>query len=168
MDDCPGLSVKCETEEFPAKRRAIFLSLISGGGMQKAQQRIMVSYRQIEKGQQREIPQGRQRNLVKNDAKTRKDFRRERMGDDLRHFRRGALPTDGWERYRKMAATFAIYIDEPFSVDTAEGTVSLPKGGWLALDSRGYPYPIAREEFDETYERIESSSPEFVDGEGAI
>jgi hypothetical protein len=70
----------------------------------------------------------------------------------MRRYTRDTLPSDGWGSYRKRTTTQAIRVDEPFTVETAEGTVSLPDGGWLAIDSRGWPYPIAADEFAAIYE----------------
>lgn len=58
------------------------------------------------------------------------------------------LPGDPatWPAYRKHAATHAIRIDGPFVVETSEGAMRC-EDGYLAVDSRGYPYPIATDEF---------------------
>ncbi len=66
------------------------------------------------------------------------------------------LPADPavWPRYRKRVLTSAIKIDGPFAVQTSEGTLSCADG-YLALDARGYPYPIASDEFGLIYEASE-------------
>lgn len=62
------------------------------------------------------------------------------------------LPPDFlFELYRKKALTPAVRITRPFAVQTGEGLVRC-EDGWLAMDSRGYPYPIAADEFDAIYE----------------
>jgi len=40
----------------------------------------------------------------------------------------------------------------PFEVETREGTLTC-EDGWLAIDSDGYPYPIAADEFNKIYEK---------------
>lgn len=65
------------------------------------------------------------------------------------------LPADDdprWGIYRKRTLTKAMRIDESFDVLTFEGYVHC-QNGWLAVDSRGYPYPIDHEEFDAIYEK---------------
>ena len=46
--------------------------------------------------------------------------------------------------------TLAVRIEGPFKVQTPNGWVECPDG-YLALDSRGYPYPIDKDEFDSIY-----------------
>jgi len=62
------------------------------------------------------------------------------------------LPSDPetWPTYQKRVSTRAIKIDGPFSVDTSEGLLNC-KDGYLAIDARGYPYPIATDEFHLIY-----------------
>ena len=56
-----------------------------------------------------------------------------------------------WGSYRKKTITRAARIHGSFEVETREGTLSCPDG-WLALDTAGWPYPIAAEEFEKIYE----------------
>jgi hypothetical protein len=56
--------------------------------------------------------------------------------------------------YRKKVATQAVRIDGPFIVATSEGELSC-KDGYLCKDARGYPYPVAKEEFELIY-RLDS------------
>lgn len=69
-------------------------------------------------------------------------------------FSRNYLPSDPeeWDRFRKKVTTAAIYIDGPFIVQTSEGELRC-EDGWLAMDARDYPYPIATDEFNLIYER---------------
>lgn len=64
------------------------------------------------------------------------------------------LPSDPatWGTYRKQVPTQAIKIDGPFTVNTSEGPLTC-SDGYLAMDARGYPYPIATDEFELIYER---------------
>lgn len=55
--------------------------------------------------------------------------------------------------YQKRALTHATRIDGPFIVETSEGEARC-EDGYLALDSRGFPYPIAKEEFEAIYMRV--------------
>lgn len=61
------------------------------------------------------------------------------------------LHTDGWTLYRKKALTKAVRIEGPFVVQTSEGPLRC-EDGYLAVDARGYPYPIAVDEFALIYE----------------
>lgn len=55
-----------------------------------------------------------------------------------------------WSQWRKTSITSAIRIIGPFVVETSEGPLSC-EDGWLAIDARGYPYPIADDEFRQIY-----------------
>ncbi len=59
-------------------------------------------------------------------------------------------------RFRKKVLTQAVRIEGPFMVETSEGVLRC-EDGWLALDQRGYPYPIAANEFDLIYEPVDQS-----------
>ena len=83
----------------------------------------------------------------------------------LRHIERlrGRLKTmlytkenlpDGFNHYRKTHITQAVRIDGPFRVKTIDGAFVFCDDGWLALDSRGYPYPINNVVFEESFEEI--------------
>jgi hypothetical protein len=56
-----------------------------------------------------------------------------------------------WSLYRKKSLTRAVRIDGPFTVETSEGPLTC-QDGYLAMDARGYPYPIAADEFALIYE----------------
>lgn len=60
----------------------------------------------------------------------------------------------GWPLYRKTALTRALRIEGPFTVQTSEGPLHC-KNGYLAVDARGYPYPIAKDEFVKIYQEVE-------------
>lgn len=55
--------------------------------------------------------------------------------------------------YQKRALTHAARIDGPFTVVTREGELTC-LDGYLALDAHGWPYPIAKEIFEQTYMRV--------------
>lgn len=61
-----------------------------------------------------------------------------------------------WPRYRKKVTTAAIKVNGPFTVETSEGPLAC-EDGYLAVDARGYPYPIATEEFEMIYEPVDDS-----------
>ncbi len=62
-------------------------------------------------------------------------------------FRKGELPdTLDFGLYQKKVKTQAAKIDGPFTVETSEGPLTC-KDGYLCLDARGYPYPVATDEF---------------------
>lgn len=59
-----------------------------------------------------------------------------------------------WDEFRKKVTTRAVRVHGPFTVETSEGPLHC-EDGWLAVDARGYPYPIAAGEFELIYERVE-------------
>lgn len=69
-------------------------------------------------------------------------------------FRKGELPdTLSFSLYQKKVKTQAAKIDGPFTVETREGPLTC-KDGYLCLDTRGYPYPVAADEFALIYESV--------------
>jgi hypothetical protein len=58
-----------------------------------------------------------------------------------------------WATFVKKAKTKAIRIEGPFRVftDESENEALLCQDGWLAIDARGNPYPIADDEFQLIY-----------------
>lgn len=68
-------------------------------------------------------------------------------------FSAGSLPGDPktWATFRKKVLTSAVRIQGRFTVATSEGPLTC-EDGWLAVDARGYPYPIAADEFEKIYE----------------
>ena len=71
----------------------------------------------------------------------------------MKKFRAGCVPENNWAFYRKVHSTQAQRILEPFEVETTEGTLTC-QDGYLAIDSRGFPYPIDKEEFETIYEKV--------------
>lgn len=67
------------------------------------------------------------------------------------------LPEGGWQTFRKKVNTRMIRIDGPFTVNTSEGPLHC-EDGWLAMDARGYPYPIANDEHQQIYEPVETTT----------
>lgn len=70
----------------------------------------------------------------------------------------GNVPAGAWRSYRKRVLTSALRIDGPFTVQTSEGPLHCADG-WLCLDARGYPYPVAADEFALIYEEAGSLPP---------
>lgn len=93
-------------------------------------------------------------------AERRRRFNEERMTTPLpppnlrevQRFTRDSMPLGSWHSYRKKVHTEMVRINGPFVVETQEGPL-LCQDGWLARDSRGWPYPIADEEQQAIYER---------------
>lgn len=55
-----------------------------------------------------------------------------------------------WPSYQKQVPTKAYRMKGPFTVETSEGPLTCADG-YLCLDARGYPYPVAADEFDLIY-----------------
>jgi uncharacterized protein YegP (UPF0339 family) len=72
---------------------------------------------------------------------------RDRMPDPHAH--------PAFAQFRKTPLTLAARMDGPFAVQTSEGLLTC-QDGWLAIDQRGWPYPIDADEFDLIYERVHS------------
>jgi hypothetical protein len=61
------------------------------------------------------------------------------------------IPKGEYSTFRKIYRPKAIRMSGPFSCLTGEGNVASCEDGWLAIDSRGHPYPIGAAEFESTY-----------------
>lgn len=59
-----------------------------------------------------------------------------------------------WQEFAKTATIRARHIPGAFTVETREGVLDMPDGGWLALDADGYPYPINDDVFARTYQEV--------------
>ncbi len=68
-------------------------------------------------------------------------------------FDKDNLPDTNWYQYRKIATISATKIAGPFTVQFPEGYIHC-SDGYLAIDTRGYPYPIDTDEFEFTYEEV--------------
>jgi hypothetical protein len=66
-------------------------------------------------------------------------------------FTRDTVDYDSFERFEKIRTTPARRIEGTFHCVTSEGNVASCTDGWLAIDSRGYPYPVNDLEFGLTY-----------------
>lgn len=63
-------------------------------------------------------------------------------------------PPDGlaFRKYRKTALAEAVRIDEPFCVETLEGTMTGKAGDYLLRGTAGELYPCDAAIFHQTYE----------------
>jgi hypothetical protein len=74
--------------------------------------------------------------------------------DVTRRYSREVLPQSAdFRLYRKTSLTQMVRIQGPFEVQTREGLISCADG-WLALDSAGWPYPVAADEQAVIYELV--------------
>jgi len=69
------------------------------------------------------------------------------------------LAFDGTElkRYRKISQVFAVQIETDLEIETREGWLKARKGDYLVCNVSDirYPWPVKREIFESTYERVE-------------
>jgi hypothetical protein len=73
----------------------------------------------------------------------------------MHRFSTGELPEGDWLEFRKKVTTRMVRIDGPFEVQiSGQGPESVVRcdDGWLAVDARGYPYPLAADEQPVIYE----------------
>jgi hypothetical protein len=83
-----------------------------------------------------------------------------RIDGDIATFTRDDLDSPAFGtpgEFRKTTTTRAWRIIGRFRVETREGVIEC-EDGWLAVDSGGWPYPIAADEFDRIYEPVEASA----------
>ncbi len=81
------------------------------------------------------------------------------MPDEADHvlFTKDTIADVGFEHYRKITTTPALRIQGTFHCVTSEGNVASCTDGWLAIDSRGYPYPVNEYEFALTYRVVQDA-----------
>ncbi len=72
-------------------------------------------------------------------------------------FTKDSLPKGPFRRFHKIRTTLAVKVEGTFHCVTSEGNVASCTDGWLAVDSRGYPYPVNTFEFTTTYEAVDES-----------
>ena len=58
--------------------------------------------------------------------------------------------------YRKVATVEAIQLESDLEIETREGWLKANKGDYLVVNSkdRKYPWPVKKEIFESTYQRI--------------
>lgn len=72
-------------------------------------------------------------------------------------FSRDQLPELEFRSYWKTHPTLAAKVEGTFHCLTSEGNIASCADGWLAIDSRGHPYPVNSEEFAITYVPVDES-----------
>lgn len=75
-------------------------------------------------------------------------------------YTKDSLPAGPFAEYAKVRTTRAIKVTGTFHCLTSEGNIASCKDGWLAVDSRGYPYPINSAEFEVTYTLADANGSE--------
>jgi hypothetical protein len=60
--------------------------------------------------------------------------------------------------YRKTQPMHAVRIDEPFKVDTLEGTMTGNAGDYLVVGVKGERYPCAADVLAASYEPVDDAS----------
>lgn len=71
-------------------------------------------------------------------------------------FSRDFLPTriGSWKQFREKKLIRMVRIDEPFMVDTKDGS-QYCKDGWLVMDHQtGYPYAISDKDHRKLFEEV--------------
>jgi len=70
-------------------------------------------------------------------------------------FKKGQVPEMAYRQaIKKPIPVRCIQIQEPFRVETMEGTLEGKAGDYLMIGVRGEMYPCAKEIFEETYDFI--------------
>jgi hypothetical protein len=68
----------------------------------------------------------------------------------MKTYTKNHLPSGTWFNAMKKTPTLMVRIEGPFQVETQEGVLDC-QDGFIAIDSKGWPYPIAKEVKEETY-----------------
>lgn len=73
----------------------------------------------------------------------------------MKKFQAGQLPDLTWQKAIKKPIPIRVHqVDEDFSVETLEGTLTAKAGDYLVVGVRGEMYPIAKGIFEETYDIV--------------
>ena len=68
------------------------------------------------------------------------------------HFKKGHIPEVPFRQaVKKPIPVRCVQMQEAFTVETMEGTLSGKAGDWLMVGVAGEMYPIDREIFEKTY-----------------
>lgn len=68
-------------------------------------------------------------------------------------FKKGEIPELKFKKaIKKPIPIRCVQIDEPFEVETLEGTLSAKAGDWLMIGIHGEMYAIDQEIFQKTYD----------------
>lgn len=73
----------------------------------------------------------------------------------MRTFKKDNIPNLNFKKaMKKPIAIRCIQIDEPFKVETLEGTMIGKKGDWLMIGVNGEMYPCDKAIFEKTYDLL--------------
>jgi len=76
----------------------------------------------------------------------------------MKYFRQGVMIDETFRKFMKKPIPIsAARIDEPFEVQTLEGTMKGEAGDYLLIGVRGEVYPCKKEIFEETYQPVEDA-----------
>ena len=64
------------------------------------------------------------------------------------------IPLGDWAQYRKKTLTKSRRMPGSFKIKTREGEL-VCEDGYICIDAHGYPYPVAKEEFEQIYELVD-------------
>jgi hypothetical protein len=74
----------------------------------------------------------------------------------MQKFKKGSIPDLPFKKAKKKPIPIrCIQINEPFEVETLEGTMKGQPGDWLVVGVHGEMYPIAKDIFEKTYDIVE-------------
>ena len=74
----------------------------------------------------------------------------------MKNFKAGEIPDLNWQKAVKKPIPIRVFqMDEAFTVETMEGTLSAKAGDYLVVGVRGEMYAIDQEIFRETYDVVE-------------
>ena len=76
-----------------------------------------------------------------------------------RVYSKGDMPSKTLQPFRKAAVTWMVRMDGPFAVKTIDGNIAYCEDGWIAVDSMGYPYPVAADVHDTDYVPVSLTEP---------
>jgi len=76
----------------------------------------------------------------------------------MKYFRLGVMNDETFRKFTKKPIPIsAAQINEPFEVQTIEGTMQGAAGDYLLIGVRGEMYPVKKEIFEETYQPVEDA-----------
>lgn len=73
----------------------------------------------------------------------------------MKQFKAGQLPDFPWQSAIKKPIPIRVHqMEEDFSVETMEGTLTAKAGDYLVIGVRGEMYAIDQDIFEETYDIV--------------
>ena len=76
-----------------------------------------------------------------------------KINNRIQHLRSSGYILEDFKK--KPVVIQAVQIDDPFEVETLEGTMKGKAGDYLVVGIKGEIYPVDKDIFIETYEKIE-------------